>query len=142
MNVVLDTNVFVSAFIKHEGNPARILSLSDQYTLLLSDAILAETRMVLGRPRIRRKYKVTDDLVQGYLQALEDLAVMVQPALIENVITNDPPDNEVLACAVEGRADYLVSGNRHFLDLVEYKWVRMLTPAQFLSVLHDRASNA
>lgn len=74
MNVVLDTNVFVSAFIKHEGNPARILSLSDQYTLLLSDAILAETRMVLGRPRIRRKYKVTDDLVQGYLQALEDLA--------------------------------------------------------------------
>jgi putative PIN family toxin of toxin-antitoxin system len=140
MKIVLDTNVIFSALIKPDGNCARILTAADRYTLLLSPAILAETEMVLGRQRIRRKYKVTDGIVQDYLAALESLAVMIQPAHVENIITKDPPDNEVLACAVEGSADYLVSGNQHFLELVKYKHVRMLTPAEFLHVLTDQIS--
>jgi len=54
---------------------------------------------------------------------------------VENIITEDPPDNIVLACAVQSNADYLVSGNLHFLNLKEYRNIKMVTPAQFLEIL-------
>jgi len=49
--------------------------------------------------------------------------------------TRDPKDDPLLACAVEGRADYLVSGNRDLLDLGEVEGIRMLSPREFAVLL-------
>jgi predicted nucleic acid-binding protein len=56
MRAVFDTNVLVSAYIVKKGVPAQILSRVDEFALVLSPFVIAETRMVLARRRIRKKY--------------------------------------------------------------------------------------
>ena len=53
------------------------------------------------------------------------------------VIAADPSDDMVLACAVAGKADYIVSGDPHLLDLGEYEGIRIVSPAVFVSILAD-----
>ena len=144
IKAVLDTNVFVSALIVKHGKPAQILDFArrKQFTVLLSEEILAEAREVLHRKRIRKRFILSEDEVQSYLDGLRQTSVMIAGASVEDVIPNDPPDNLVLACAVGGEANYLVSGNEHFLALEKYRAIQMITPADFLQVLVQPVSSS
>jgi len=51
------------------------------------------------------------------------------------VITEDPSDNRYLECALEGDAEYIVSGDQHLVQLATYQRIRILTPKEFLGVL-------
>ena len=133
---VVDTNILVSALIKPEGKPAQILQQVGKFELLFSADILDEAREVLNRKRLRKKYHHTAQDVNTFLDAkLRRAGTLVIVEHVENVIKNDPPDNLVLACAAEGHAQYLVSGNAHLLDLVSYQKVEIVTPARFLEIL-------
>lgn len=142
LRAVLDTNVLVSALIVPNGKPAQILQLAqaDRFTLLLSEEILTEALEVLHRSRIRKRFPLSEEVVQTYLDSLRVSATMIVGGPVENVIANDPPDNLILACAVGGDADYLVSGNDHFLRLGEHRGVQMVSPAEFLQVLRNTES--
>jgi predicted nucleic acid-binding protein len=80
---------------------------------------------------------VTDNGVDGYLAALQNAAEMVspEPEDVPNVITADPPDNWVLATAILGQADVIVSGNDHVLSLKRFERTRIVTPAAFRAML-------
>jgi predicted nucleic acid-binding protein len=52
-------------------------------------------------------------------------------------VARDPEDDKLLACAVEGRADYLVSGDKDLLVLQEYAGVQVISPAQFVKILGE-----
>ncbi|HEX7576142.1 MAG TPA: PIN domain-containing protein [Candidatus Methanoperedens sp.] len=52
-----------------------------------------------------------------------------------NVIVKDPADDRILECAVEGEVDYLVSGNKHLLDLKEFRRIKIVTARQILEIL-------
>ena len=140
LRAVLDTNVLVSALLSRSGIPAQILARSGEYQLLVSDVLLDEVRDVLSRKRIRRKYPLSDDDVVRFvsLVRLAGEFVTLDPLRVENVIPSDPPDNLILATAVQGRADVLVSGNVHLLQLDSHAGIRMVTPAAFLSALLSR----
>jgi putative PIN family toxin of toxin-antitoxin system len=98
-----------------------------------SPAIIAGVRAVLRYPRIRNKYAITDEDVEGLVALLEGEAVVVPGEVeVENVIPEGPADKGVLACAVEAGADGIVSGDRHLLDLGEYRGIRILTVREFL----------
>ncbi len=135
MRIVLDTNVLVSAFLRNKGKPAQILSQDSKLELLICEGILAELTDVLNRPRIRRKETYLEHRVHGYLERLRASSTWIAITEVENVVPQDPPDNLVLACAVEGNADYLVSGNLHLLALKKHRGVKIVTPAQFLEIL-------
>ncbi len=68
---------------------------------------------------------------------LREFGALIEVESVENLIPQDPPDNIVLACAVEGGADYLVSGDQHLLDLKQHRRVKIVTSAQFLSILQS-----
>jgi len=136
IKAVLDSNVVVSALIKPKGKPAQILDQLDRFDLFLMEHILEEARRILNSRRIRRKYYHPPEEIDQYLDHfLRTVAELVPAQHVENVIPEDPPDNVVLAGAVDNHARYLVSGNKHFLRLVEYRGVKMVTPAQFLEIL-------
>ncbi|MBM3130417.1 MAG: putative toxin-antitoxin system toxin component, PIN family [Chloroflexi bacterium] len=135
MKAVLDTNVLVSAFLRDKGKSAQILSQNSRFELLICEEIVAELTDVLNRPGIRRKETYLEHRVHEYLERLRASGTWVTIAEIENLIPHDPPDNTVLACAVEGGAKYLVSGNKHLLDLKQHRRVKIVTPAQFLEIL-------
>ena len=122
LRAVLDTNLFVSSMLVRQGKPAQVLDAwrERSYLLVISPAVIAEIRSCLSYPRIRRKYPITDEEVGELIQLLENEALVVTGGATEaGAVPDDPDDELVLACAIDGIADFIVSGDRHLLDLEE-----------------------
>lgn len=138
LRVVLDTNQFVSSVLVRQGLPAQVLDAwrRREFLLITSPSIIAEIRSTLNYPRIRRKYPLTDNDVERLITLLEKDA-LAAPGEIDVVgaIPADPTDEIVLACALEGQADLIVSGDHHLLDLDEYQGILIVTAREFLDRL-------
>ena len=120
--VVLDTNVYISVFTSPQGALGAIWeqALKGTYTLLISPFIVAEVAGVL-----REKFQWPEEAVKGRVKRFARMAEIITPKTVPNVIENDPADNHVLACADEGQADLIISGDkRHLLPLRKYKTFR------------------
>ncbi len=134
--VVLDPNVLVSGVIAPRGAPRRALEawLAGRFTLVTSEAIIGEVARVLRYPCIRDHYGLTEDDVVAVVDALlSDAEVVV--GLYEVRRSADLADDMFLACALEGRAEYIVSGDRHLLEIGSYHGVLVITPRQFVTAL-------
>jgi len=144
LRVVLDTNVFVSSLLVKVGVPAQVMDAwrDRRYVLVISPAIIAEMRSALNYPRIRRKYRITDEDVEGLIVLVQHDALLVPgEADVAGAIPADPTDEKILACALDGRADLVVSGNLHLLDLVQYQGIPILNARQFLERLAAEEGN-
>ena len=137
LKAVLDSNIFVSALVVPVGKPAQVVkhAREETFALCLSEDILQETNIALHRRHIQKRFHPMDEGIEEFLASLEGICQLVSVQHVENIVPNDPPDNLVLACAVEGKADYLVSGNLHLLDLEQHRGIKIVTPAQFLEIL-------
>ena len=136
LRTVADTNTVVSGLLWY-GNPRRVLDAAREGKLQLytTAALLAEIDEVLQRPKFAQRLSLAGvssrTLVLGYAA----LASLIEPAVIAPVITVDPDDDAVLACAVAARAEAIVSGDSHLLDLEKYQGIPILTAAQLLARL-------
>jgi putative PIN family toxin of toxin-antitoxin system len=138
LRVVLDTNLFVSSLLVKSGLPAKAIDAwrERKYLLITSPVLIAEIVNTLSYERIRRKYLITDEDVRQLISLLEEDALIVPGQIeISEVNPNDPDDEQVLICAIEGRADLIVSGDHHLLELEEYKGISIVTARQFLEKL-------
>lgn len=137
IRVVLDTNQFVSALLKPDSKPDLIVQLVQQekVLLLISDSICDEISRVLGYPKIRKRLAATDAELQNLVQLLR--AVAITPPGILNLppLAADPDDTKYLVCAVEGRADFIVSGDHHLTDLGMYRGIRIISPDDFIQIV-------
>ena len=132
IRIVLDTNVLVSAIV-FGGNPRRIIEsiLEGSVHLILSREILDELEGVL----CRRKFGMSPQIVRKISNELESICDIVAPERRITVMTSDPYDNMVLECAAEAKADYIISGDTHLLDLCEFKGIKIVNPARFLEIV-------
>ena len=80
------------------------------------------------------KFEMPQDDATVIRRKLESVALLITPRTVLDVIKDDPDDNRVLECAAEGKADYIVSGDRHLLKLESYAGIPILNVRQFLSV--------
>lgn len=135
MRVVIDTNVWVSALINPNGTPAKIIQHPTVFDLLTSLAILAELARVLHYDRIKKRYQLDDAVIDDYLRAVRLDSLMIDVTQQVSAVERDPDDNMVLACAVQGQADYVVSGDPHLVDMANYEGIPILTPSAFLAEL-------
>lgn len=138
LRAVLDANVYASALVKPDGPPGRILHrlLADRaFEVVLSASILLELRRCLGYARLRKHISLSDAEIDRWLLALELIAETVTPRRDVRAVPDDPEDDHIVAAAIEGRSDFIVTGDRHILALGEYEGVRIVTPAAFLKVL-------
>jgi hypothetical protein len=136
--VVLDTNVFVSSLLVKAGLPAQVLDAwrARRYLLVISPALIAEVQATLQYPRLRRKYPLTDEEIERLTFLLEQDALLVPgKAGVAGAIPQDPADEMVLACALDGQADVIVSGDRHLLELGAYQSIPIVTVREFLEQL-------
>ena len=137
MKVVLDANIYVSSMVNSLGSPKRIILAWHQgaFDVLLSRTILDEVGTVLKYPRIVRRHEQEGEAIQRLLKLLENETVIVEPTVVVNVIKGDESDNRYLECALEGKARYVISDDKHLLDIGEYKGIIILPPAAFVAVL-------
>jgi putative PIN family toxin of toxin-antitoxin system len=139
MRVVLDANIYVSSLINTQGNPKRIMGRWEQnrFDVLVSASIVDEIGSVLRCPRIIKRHGQDEETIQRFLELLPVQAMVVEPTAVLNVIQEDPSDNRYLECAIEGKAQYIISGDRHLLELGEYKGIVILPPAAFVTLLES-----
>jgi putative PIN family toxin of toxin-antitoxin system len=139
MIVVLDTNVLVSAVLSPRGTPSRILELAQTggFAVTVSEVLIAEYGEVLLSPEFVERYHLARAEVIDLLSSFAQLATIVQTVESLRVVEQDPDDDRVLECAVAGGADYIVSGDKHLLNLGEYEGIRILSPGDFLRVLEQ-----
>ena len=128
---VLDTNVIVSG-LGWSGAPAAILDAvsDDRLVLVTSAPLLAELRRVLEYPKLAK-------VIQGGAQLADLVAasgVVVVPDRVLTVVSDDD-DNRVLEAAIEGTADYIVSGDADLLDLGSFQGIPIITPGEFAATV-------
>jgi putative PIN family toxin of toxin-antitoxin system len=137
IKVVLDNNVFVSAVIKPDSNPGRILQLVENggIELCVSPEILEELKATLAYPKLKKIHRHDARWIAGFIRELCETARMTPGKMVIEVIVDDPSDNIYLACALEAQADFIISGDHHPTDLVEFRDIRIVNPAAFLEIL-------
>lgn len=137
VRAVLDTNVLVSGLISQHSPPRRLVDawLEGRFVLVTSLYQVQEINHVLTYPRIVERIRLEAAEVEMILAALLTEAEVVPGQLQLPGATRDPKDDALVACAVEGRAAYLVSGDQDLLVLGEYEGIRVVTPRRFLEKL-------
>jgi uncharacterized protein len=138
MRVVIDTNVWISGLL-WRGAPWRILRLVEQgeIEVCIAPPMLAELEEVLSaerlRPRLEQLGFSPSDLVI-YALHLSTMFEVPEPSgsSLSPVIAGDPDDDVFVLCAEVSGASYLVSGDRHLLDMVQYRELDIMSPAAFL----------
>ena len=138
LRVVLDTNVFISGAAFNKGNPKILVDawLKQKFILISSVPLIEELSEVLNRKKIKEQTQITDLEISQLIHQIQKIAVFVKgnlPAL--GIIKDDPDDDVVLATALEGNADYIVSGDHHLLDLGDFRGIKIVKPIEFLHVL-------
>jgi len=139
MRVVLDTNVLVSATLIRGGKEDRILRAwqRDAFELVLSPQILDEMGRALFYEKLRKARWMTEEEVAALVRSVAREAILV-PGRVRIEASRDPDDDKFLEAAIEGRAQYLVTGDKDLLKLKTHRGVRIVTPAAFLTILLPR----
>ena len=135
---VFDTNLLVSYLLVHRPPIALLIDeqlAKERFTLVSAPVLLEELVQVLRYPRLQRYYDTAQrDRFVALIAALSELVELPEEI---PPISRDPDDDRVIACAVVGRADGIVSGDRDLLDLREVGGIPILTAAQFLEWMED-----
>ncbi len=133
---MLDTGILVAALITRDTPPDQLYQLwrKQRFTLITSEPQLSEFRRVTRYPKLRRFLKAHE--AGTLLRGVRARAVVV-PGLPQIDLVDDPDDNLVLATALAGEADYLVTGDRrHLLHLKKVQHTRILTARELTELLN------
>jgi putative PIN family toxin of toxin-antitoxin system len=130
VKAVADTNVVISGLL-WSGNPGRILEAAalGEITLYTSPALVSELAETLGAAKLQKRIDTAGLTVQELLRRYLDVALLTQPSQVEPVVPNDPDDDHVIAAAIAGGVDIIISGDTHLLRLGQHAGIRVLRPA-------------
>ena len=131
MRIVLDTNVVVSALI-WGGVPYKLIeaAAAGDIELVTSPALLAELRDVLGREHLASRLAAQRSSALQAIGFYGELAISVSPLSTPRVVPNDIDDDHVIAAAVAGSADIVVSGDRHLLSMGGHQGIGIVNAAE------------
>jgi len=133
MKVVLDTNVFISG-IFWEGNfCAKIIDLwrEEKVTLVSSIELIEELVKTLKGFKIQ----MDESIIKSWRESIIKNSIMIEPTEKISVIKEDSGDNKFLETAVAGKVEYIISQDKHLLNLKEFREIKIVKPEEFLRVL-------
>ena len=140
IRAVLGTNVLVSYLLTHRPPIATLLDrhlAREDFVLVTAPELLEELDRVLQYPKLHRYY--TDSERTRFVALLMTLSEVVElPESIPRIF-RDPDDDRVIACAVAGKADVIVSGDRDLLALERVGRISVQSATQFLEMLEQSA---
>ena len=137
LSAVLDTNVLASGSLTNSTIPRQILSLWQKgyFKLYISNFIIKELKEVFDKPFFNRLITAQD--IEDFTELLDTDAIMVDLKIQVKKIATHPEDDSILATAVNAKADYLVTGDRHLQDVKQYKSVKIVSPRTFSEIIKE-----
>jgi uncharacterized protein len=133
VKVVFDTNIYISAFVIPGGNAekAYLHAVDGDFQLCTSIAILTE----LAR-KLDEKFGWGKGKIEQLIMSISNLATTFKTAPRLKVLSDDP-DNRILECALDAAAEFVVTGDRHLLNLTMYQDIEIIKLSAFLAMLHQ-----
>jgi putative PIN family toxin of toxin-antitoxin system len=128
---VLDTNVLISAIV-FGGIPRKILNevINGRLKVAISREILHEIQRIL----LGKKFKYPEEVVNVITNQLAILCEIVSPVQRVEIVHSDPADNRIIECALEAKAQYIITGDSHLIGLKVVHRISILTPGEFLAI--------
>ena len=119
------------------GSPARIIKAAEEgkVCIITSEEIVNEISRTLAYPRLKRVCEDAGISQQQMIEAVFQFTKLVDVKTKIHAVREDPADNKFLECAVDSKADYIVSGDDHLLKIGTYKKTRIVSVRQFLKIL-------
>ena len=134
MKAFLDTNVLVSAFATRGLCEDVFRCVLSEHELLVGEVVLVELRRTLGE-----KLGVPRRIVSDIEQLLRERTVVPEPSHLPDIPLRDPDDLRVLACAISGAADVLVTGDQDLLSIAKQSPLPILDPRGFWTMMRERS---
>jgi uncharacterized protein len=138
---VFDTTVLISAFLRPRGLTDELLTLAagGRFELVLSSAIIIETwRKLVSSDRIRARYPFSDERAHIFCLSLSQISVEVLRSTTPlSGVVRDPNDDMIIACALDGRADTIVTRDKDLLSLGIFQGISIITPEAFRQQLRE-----
>ncbi len=138
LRVVIDTNVLISGLFGIKNSPSsQILSVirTQKIILVTSPVILEEVGVVINRERIVKLTKMSLEERADFLDKLIERSEVTAGNRLLQTTSRDIKDDKFLACALEGKAGYIATGDKDLLVLKVYKGIKIVTPRVFIEIL-------
>ena len=135
LRAVIDTNLFISGLFGKNTVSARLQNhwINLDFILVTSIDIIKEVNRVLHYPRIQQRFNPKEETLKRFFRLIFRKAIITKDRYKTNRITDDPTDNKFLACALEGKADYIVSRDPHLRNLKHYHGIQIVDASMFVS---------
>lgn len=137
MKVVFDTNVWLSA-VFWDGEASKLVkkSINNKTEILISKDILSEVVYILNSEQkfqnfLENRKQSIENIVKGIILVSNLIEVRTKLELIKE----HPKDNIILELAFDGKADFIVSYDKHILNMLEFREIKILTPEEFMRML-------
>ncbi len=138
IRAVFDTNILVSYLLTHRPPIATLIDVhlrKEDFQLITAHPLLVELERVLTYPKLKQYLKKEEHVrFLALIAAISEVVTLPQDI---PKISRDPDDDFLIACAVVGEADVLVSGDQDLLTLKQVGRIHILTPAQFLDIIEN-----
>ena len=131
IKAVLDTNILISSLF-WKGAPYEIVQkgIGGAFIIVLSPEIIRETE-----DKLKNKFKFSVENTNAFLEVVALNSFIVEPMIKLRVVKTDSTDNKIIECAVAGNVDYIVSGDKHLLNIKKHEQINIITPSKFLKLL-------
>jgi putative PIN family toxin of toxin-antitoxin system len=130
IRVVPDTNILISS-VFWEGHPYEVIrrGILGEYQLVLSADILDELV-----DKLIHKFQFPEEQLQVFIDILLLYCEVIEPTSTFDIV-RDKKDNNIISCAFDGKADYLVTGDPDLLVLKTFRSIKMITATDFINLL-------
>jgi uncharacterized protein len=135
VKVVFDTNVWLSIFMEKRLKD-EFSKVKQNLIVFVSEDIGLEVSKVLQYPKVSEVLKKSGIQEKDVLRVLAVNSKRVEPKLKLYIITEDPADNKILECAQASNADFILSGDKHLLELGKYRKTKIQTPREFFDSIN------
>jgi putative PIN family toxin of toxin-antitoxin system len=134
LRAVIDTNLFISGLFAKDSVSAQLQNLwiDQAFELVTSVEIIKEVSRVLSYPRIKERFKPKEENVRRFFQLIFRKAIISKDVYHTDKIVDDPTDNKFLACALEKKADYIVSRDPHLRNLKHFHSIQIVDATTFI----------
>ncbi len=139
IRAVLDSNVWLSA-IFWEGEASRIIELAekDRIEITITRDILLEIAAVLSKEsKFQRFLDERKQNIEDLIRTILKISTLIHTKSVINVIKEHPADNIMLDAALDSNAEYIVSYDKHILNLREFRGIKIVKPGEMLRLLNS-----
>jgi putative PIN family toxin of toxin-antitoxin system len=140
LRAVIDTNLFISGLFAKDSLSAQLqdLWINQDFELITSVEIIKEISRVLNYPRIQERFKPREENIRRFFRLIFRKAVISKDIYQIDKIVADPTDNKFLACALEKKADYIVSRDPHLRNLKHFYGIQIVDATTFINKVKDK----